>query len=76
MTDNKVERTELLSQTKSFNLECEKLKTTYENKLKELANFQNELQQLKAGSSKKENFQPAEPVKLENVIREAQVKPN
>ena len=50
------------------------MKTSNENKLKELASLQEKLQQIKSGSVERENILKQEVVNLKNIIREAQVK--
>ena len=50
------------------------MKTSNENKLKELASLQEELQHIKSDSLERENILKQEAGKLKNIIKEAQVK--
>ena len=75
-TDNNVETSELLSQTKLLSLEITDLNASNEQKVMELANLQNELQQIKVASLETENNLKAEVVKLKNNIKEVQMKSN
>jgi hypothetical protein len=73
-TNHNDKKLELLSQTRSLNLEINNLKTSNENKLKELASLQEDIQQIKSDSLERENILKQEAVKLKNIIKEAQVK--
>ena len=55
-TNNNAEKLEILSQTRSLNLEINNLKTSNENKLKELASLQEEIQQMKSDSLERKKY--------------------
>ena len=62
------------SEADCSHLEINNLKIYNENKLKELASLQKDIQQIKSDSLERENILKQEAVKLKNIIKEAQVK--